>query len=51
MYELLNFVVSELESSSSDWTDEFYSFLTSYILSSIDDFFASLSLIGGRSDV
>lgn len=51
MYELLKFVQSEMESSSSDWSVEFDSFLTSFMLSAFDGFVASLSFIGGRSDV
>lgn len=42
MFELLKFAESEMESSSSDWSDEFDSFLTS---------FCFLLLIGGRSHV
>lgn len=36
MYELLKFAESEMESSSSDWSDEFDSFLTSFMLSAFD---------------
>lgn len=51
MYELLKFVESEMESSFSEWSDEFDSFLISFMLSAFDGFVASLSFIGGRSDV
>ena len=51
MYELLKYFESEMESYSSDWYEEFISFLASSIDSAFDGLIASLSFIGGRSDV
>ncbi len=51
MYELLKYVESEMESSSSDWYEEFLSFVTSSIFSAFDGLVASLTFIGGRLDV
>lgn len=50
MYELLKFVESEMESSSSDWYDECNSFLTLFFSTFIDGLFP-FSVFGGGSDV